>query len=153
VSVVAGVTYFYVGDPRTYELRAFDENASLRLIVRVTEPLPKPQLGQFELKKGSRSLVARSSRVASDSRPRTQPAFGEVRVDPSGRIWVQGYQDRGSWTVFDSSGRLLGGFKLTVNMPRSHRRLVGMDADHIVVKEWDTDGAAHLVFYRIVLER
>lgn len=45
--------------------------------------------------------------------PKTLPAYGELLVDGGGNLWVAAYATTAArsarWTVFDSTGRVLGG--------------------------------------------
>ena len=82
-------------------------------------------------------------------KPSAYPAHYRVRVDPSGRIWVQDYESRGSFTVLDSTGVLLGRFVLPGSGVLSRKELVGVAADHVVVLDEDADGAMHLRFHKI----
>ncbi|HLA88803.1 MAG TPA: 6-bladed beta-propeller [Gemmatimonadaceae bacterium] len=150
VRVIAGSNRFYVGDPHRYELRVFDMNSSLRLIVRVTDPLPEEEMRSIQPPRGAR--------VGADDRagmrpPRsrvTRPAFGDIRVDPAGRIWVQSYEPRHRWIVWDSLGTLLGKIEPELKVPGGrHPSLVGAETNHVVFREWDADNAVHLRFYRI----
>jgi hypothetical protein len=44
--------------------------------------------------------------------PKAMPAYSQLRIDRVGNLWVELYQpfdnERSSWTVFDSTGRMLG---------------------------------------------
>lgn len=140
-----------MADPHRYELRTYDEAAILRLLVRVAEPLPTVRV---------RSLAPRKSgeppgRGGEQGNPResavTQPAFGVVLADPRGRMWVQSYSARSEWTVFNASGLLQGRIHVGSRTPDSRpSMLAGVEADYIVVRERDEDGAVHLAFYRVL---
>jgi hypothetical protein len=66
-------------------------------------------------------------------------------------MWVQSYSARSEWTVFNASGLLQGRIHVGSRTPDSRpSMLAGVEADYIVVRERDEDGAVHLAFYRVL---
>jgi hypothetical protein len=89
------------------------------------------------------------ARMLSMPRPKTYPAYRAVRVDPLSRIWVQAYEARDLWSVFDSTGTLLG----NVTIPHyagARAEVVALERDGIVLLHSDEDGARRLSFVRLL---
>lgn len=146
----------YVSDARTFELRVHRLGGRLVRIIRVSEPATAISEGEWRtLVDGMipRSLVGDQreslrSRILGQGRPAAFPAFRRVQLDPVHRTWVQDYKRPTRWTVFDSAGTLRGQVELA-SLGLTAPELVRVSADHIVVRNRDTDGAVHLSWYSI----
>ena len=160
VSIVPSGENLYVADGRRLEVRVLDGSGRLKWIVRSAEP-PKP-ITDSDWRQQAESSVptgvpaaARDRQIAmmmSMKRPPTHPVFRHVRVDAVQRIWIDDYRNTRRWTVFDSSGALVGRLELPGDGSPSPR-LTNIERDHIVVLRRDADGASHLSFHRFQLPR
>jgi hypothetical protein len=160
VSIVPAGEDLYVADGRRLEVRVLDRAGRLKWVLRSSEP-PKAITDDDWRRQAESSVPSgmpaaqRERQIAmmmSMKRPATYPVFRRMRVDPLRRIWVDDYQDRRSWTVFDSSGVLLGRLLLPWD-DAAGARLAGIERDHIIVLRTDADGAAHLSFHRFTVPK
>lgn len=79
-------------------------------------------------------------------RPLHYPAFGRVWADSAETLWIQDYENPVRFTVLTLSGELLG----SIEFPSG--RLTRVATNHVVVRDFDRDGAAILRFHRIEYE-
>ena len=81
--------------------------------------------------------------------PETMPAYGELRTDRTGRLWVQETlvppDTIGRFTAFDRDGRMLG----TITLPPSFRVLEFGD-DYVLGVAKDELEVEQLRLYRLV---
>lgn len=144
-----------VAAARTWEIRLQDVAGRVLRITRFGRP--PIAITDQEWKERTERTIPRGSTPENRKRiesfmarkPDVYPAYWRVRVDPAGRIWVQDYETRGSFTVLDANGVLLGRFVLPGSGLLSRKDVVGVAADHVVVLDEDGDGALHLRFHRI----
>lgn len=110
-----------------YELRAYTSDGTLARIVRRDHELTRPTQADVDA-----WIEGRLAELPEERRERYQaqtgmmtpveffPAFGDVKSDPAGYLWVQEYnlpgQDQNLWTVFDPSGRVLGQVDLPADL-------------------------------------
>ena len=143
MAVAVAPAGFYVGSSGQYEIEWRDPAGSVRRILRITAP-PRPVTGDD----WERVKAARLRDVPDQQRPRqermlaempvpsTRPAFGVLRTDPDGNLWVAdavvSSEDPRSWTVFDSSGQMLG---LVTTPPGLDVRDIGRDYILAVAKD------------------
>lgn len=147
VSYAAG--YLHVADPRRYEVRSYDTTAfRLKRIIRVTEPLPAVRAPTTEGRRGTRTAIVTRSAGGNAQRTLTEPAFGAVLVDDSGRLWIRHFREWNRCALFDSDGTLVGRLDLTDPALGWMPYVVGAFGDHVVIKHRDADGAGVLSFYR-----
>ena len=83
--------------------------------------------------------------------PEQFPAYGSLAVDAAGNLWVEEYQrpgdERPRWTVFDSSGRMLG----VVEMPE--RFTIYQIGGTFVLGRWtDEMDVEHVRLYGLLKE-
>ena len=80
--------------------------------------------------------------------PGTMPAYRDLRVDRTGNLWVEEYRttddEAPRWTVFDSTGRLLG----SIATPRA-LRLDEINDDHLLGVFRDSLDVEHVRVHRI----
>ncbi len=110
---------FYVGSSGQYEVEWRDPAGTLRRILRITAS-PRPVTGDdWERAKAERmrnvpdQVRPRQERMLAELPvPSTRPAFGALQTDPDGNLWVAhsviSADDPQPWTVFDSTGTMLG---------------------------------------------
>lgn len=108
-----------IGFSDRYEIRFFAPDGLLTTLVRRNDT-PRP----VSATDVDRARDARLANEPDDNRrrdlervlatmpvPATMPAFGRVRADESGNVWVENYrapdEDDIVWVVFDAEGRLL----------------------------------------------
>lgn len=159
--VVRG-THLYVGDPRASEVRMYDESGKLTRIVRTDDPIPKTtaaergaMLPTMTPMTSDQSIMDRfKERLRTTPRPTEWPAFGLIRVDPDGRLWIEDYKKVRTapdvWTAFDGSGRLLGRLSFPAASKPGDPMIVDFTSGGVEVRRQDSDGAPHLTTYPLV---
>jgi hypothetical protein len=84
--------------------------------------------------------------------PETMPAYKDLRLDRVGNLWVEDYRPTDDevpqWTVFDSTGRLLG----AVDAPRS-LRIDDIGDDYLLGVFRDSLDVEHVRMHRITKPR
>jgi hypothetical protein len=135
MAVAVAPAGFYVASSGQYEIEWRDPAGTLRRILRITAA-PKPVTGDdWERVKAQRlrdvpaQLRPRQERMLAEMPvPSTRPAFSALRTDPDGNLWVAdavvSSEDARSWTVFDSTGQMLG---LVATPPGLDVREIGRD--------------------------
>lgn len=150
-----------VAPNHNYEIRAYDPDGTLSLVVRRAHALvaPTPAYRDAEIE---RRVALRPSeeqaerrqelreRFAETPMPETFPAFGAIMADAVGHLWVQEYdlpgQERPSplWTVFDPEGRVLG----FVETP-SGLRIYEIGEDYILGRATDDLGVEYVQMWSL----
>ncbi len=153
----------YIGDSQDASVRVLDGSGKLTRVIRwraprtrVTNELLERRVRASVPKDAPRSVV--DERIAAfrmQPVPDLLPAFLQMQVDPSGRIWLEDYplEARSAWwTVLDRDGSLLG----RVEIPRiaDARRsvtplIVEVLQDRIALSWKDDDGAVHLGYFAL----
>lgn len=88
------------------------------------------------------------SRMKQFVKPPAYPAFGRVRADPRGRIWINPYFDHLHWYVIDNNGARIS--LVSLPLPEDKRpQLVGFADESAVIRHVDESGGAQLSFYRV----
>ncbi|MEP6763883.1 MAG: 6-bladed beta-propeller [Gemmatimonadaceae bacterium] len=157
-SIIAHNGELYVANARTYEVRVQNYDGQVRRITRLTKP-PIP-ITDKQWREAAESTVPRNvtgserakqvAQWVARKRPDAFPPYLLVRVDPSNRVWVSDADSQSAWTVFDSTGILMGRVSLPIIAGRHPNQLAIPFSDHIQVREFDSDGALHLRFYHII---
>lgn len=83
----------------------------------------------------------------------TWPAYGELRYDPLGRLWMEDHTKQistGWWTVFASSGEALGRMQLPKSAKGVLPIVLGFTRDAVLIRRFDDDGAPHVTAYRLL---
>jgi hypothetical protein len=86
------------------------------------------------------------------SRPHAEywPTHGRIHVDDQGRLWVNQYQRDTKaldvWVAFGADGKMIG--KLV--LPAGWKEVIGFAKNGILIRTYDSDGAAHLELHSIV---
>lgn len=146
---------FYYASGQTYEIQVFNSAGSLERIIRrpvANRSVMRSDIQAFkeEFLQEPRLEVWARRRLNDLEFPETMPAFGSVKVDALGCIWVAEYslgrEDReGRWTVFDTDGRMLG----VVEVPRGGI-LTDIGKDYLIGR-WRTDLDVEQVrMYRLI---
>ena len=111
---------FLYGSSESYEIRTYTGDGALKRIVRSAQPstaVTQAHIGALvESRLKGSDDPARRRRLEQTyngvTYPGTMPAYGELKVDADGNVWVGDYRapgdDQPIWTVFNGSGRLLG---------------------------------------------
>lgn len=113
-----GSDRIYVGPLNRSEIEVYDAAGSLIRIFRLADPgvrVVPEDLDRARAELVDRYGAGRSSELESLYRdmpiPEHFPAFGELKVDPKGRLWVQEYpmprRDDVSWTILNKEGWIL----------------------------------------------
>ena len=88
------------------------------------------------------------SRMKQFVKPPAYPAFGRVRADPRGRIWINPYFDHLHWYVIDNAGSRIS--LVSLPLPEDQRpQLVGFADESAVLRHFDEMRAAQLSFFRV----
>jgi hypothetical protein len=132
----------YVANADVYEVSVYTLAGALVQVLRVREKPPA-----FT---DTDALTGRD--MPRSIRPATHLAFGDVRIDRAGRIWIEDHQHGGNplWTVFDPNGQILGRVALpTVSGGRKAELIsVGVDDALIAVRLEEDAGAVRFRLYK-----
>ncbi len=133
-TMLAAGELLYYGSSDSFEIEVRAVDGTLQRLIR--RPIPNPPVTAEEVEEFHRNLEQRQERMSPIWRnlysqmtlPETKPAYGRLLVDSEGNLWVADYSqerdDEGTWSVFDSEGRLLG----SVETPTGGRVLqIGSD--------------------------
>jgi hypothetical protein len=148
-----------MGDGTTFEIREYDATAKLRRIIRRDADLTLRHAHIAAHRQGVffpgmlpevRQLHERW--LAGVKFPKNVPAYSELRVDRTGRIWAREYPLAASapthWSVFGRDGAFLG----TADTPNDLAiREIG--ADYILGTRRDADGFNHVRLYSVAPSR
>ena len=153
--IATGGGRIYVGDPASYEIRAFRADGTLERILRrpvdrrPVEPAEVERLKTQELTETEerwRKTVEdkwKSAPVATH-----HPAFANMTVDADGALWVEEPKitadDPGKASVFDPDGRLLGSVALPGNF-----RITEIGRDYVLGVWKDESDLEHVRKYRV----
>lgn len=117
---LVGGSYFYVAANDTYEIQRHRPDGTPDQILRWIHEPRRVTSDDMEAERARRLANARTDNAKRDAErlfneiphPATFPAYGTVIVDDSLNLWVGDYvpatRSPTTWTVFDSSGRMLG---------------------------------------------
>ncbi|MCU0616732.1 MAG: hypothetical protein MUD17_06535 [Gemmatimonadaceae bacterium] len=149
--VLPAASGYVVADARQYAFWTVNRFGSRTRVIRAGPALKR--LSEAEWRVAAQRVFPQSPeagrRLAAGDTLRTKPAFGALRVDPRGRVWIRDQELPHGWNVFDTSGALLGRVLLR-SMFESARELVRVGADYAVVKRSGPDGEVYLDFHRIL---
>jgi hypothetical protein len=142
-----------VGNTDAFSIRIYSGSGQLLRVVRQARELPAVTRDDFERAKPASfpsTPVGAQMRAAVEQMPRpaTYPAFGELRFDGGGNLWVQEFarewDERRTWQIFSPEGRLLG----RLEVPASHT-LLDVSARHALVRVIDELGVHRVRSYLI----
>jgi hypothetical protein len=160
VSVVAHDDVITVGDAKTWEYRQYTIGGKLTRIVRVNEP-PIP-ISEAEFQRVAQGRIsptataeARLQQIEKFRRmgvPPAYPSYSVLLVDDAKRVWVRDYftVKPNGWTVFDSTGSLLGRFSLPSDSTVVYPEIVQIGRDDMQLRWQDADGAQHLGYFPLL---
>ncbi len=118
--LVAHGMQFCFGSSDTYEIRCFQDDGTLVRIVRrvlpnrTVTPADVERLKQQELAEQEDDNSRRATERRFEEMPvaETMPAYDGLEIDAAGNMWIREYSwiegAERRWTVFDSTGRMLG---------------------------------------------
>jgi len=144
-----------VGSQDAFEIGEYGEDGSLVRIIRVPDrdlTVTKDDVEAFvrtrlEGVPEDQQARSRAGLEVLPVRP-TRPAYGEIRGDPAGNLWVAAYAQYPilprSWSVFDPSRRWLGDVEMP---PRFNPRDLG--EDWLLGVETDDLGVEYVVLYSL----
>lgn len=108
--------FLYHGTGRSYEVQVFTSAGTLARLIR--RLIPNPAVTDQDVEQFRKDWLEGTNdwmhRVLPDLEiPETKPAYGTLKVDALGNLWVAEYsigreRNTGLWTVFDPDGRMLG---------------------------------------------
>ncbi len=151
---------FYFSTTDSYEVGFYSSAGQLVRIVRRNQPNLQVTAEDIERYKEERLANAGGDGPPRDFLeqslahmpfPETYPAHGSLVVDAAGNLWVEGYRrpgdERPRWTVFDSTGRMLG---LVETPERFTIHQIGPD---FVLGRWaDEVDVEHVRLYQLIKE-
>ena len=118
-STIASGHYMYHASSDSYEIQVYSKDGTLERLIR--RPIPNAPVTAADRNEFREHSVGDDPRFQSWARsrvdelvyPDTKPAYGTVKVDAVGNIWVADFSlgnDDASvnWTVFACDGRMLG---------------------------------------------
>lgn len=126
----------WAGSPRELTSRDIGTHKATSLAAR-------PPAQQASLR---RNLEKADARYATHA-----PALQDLRLDDDGRLWVEhpvimGSPPRpGRWTIFDSTGRMLGGLELP-----ERANLLGVERDLVLLRILDGENVEFVRVHRLV---
>ncbi len=150
-------TGLFVGTGASFEVAVYQPDEGLTRII--LGPAIDRDLGDAVVQQYGEELLA----DAADDSERRQieqflanalfarqfPAFGNIRVDAIGDLWVESYHVSGEaqpeWFVFDTNGRWLG----TVRTPRG-LRVLEIGEHHMMGVAYDEFGIEQVVLYDLL---
>lgn len=151
---------FYFGTTDTYQVGYYSETGELLRIVRRDRPNLQVTAADIERYKEERLENAGGDGPPRDFLeqslahmpfPEQFPAYGSLAVDADGNLWVAEYQrpgdERPRWTVFDSSGRMLG----VVEMPERFT-IYQIGRDFVLGRWTDEMDVEHVRLYGLIKE-
>lgn len=142
----------------TFEHRQYSPGGRLRRIVRtkdIVDSLTASEAGEILARRLGQDVPPARRRALEDQALGTAarlavPAYHRMNVDEAGRVWLAGPRlvagQLETWTVFDSTGSLLGRAdpNLLPDLPRGRRLLLKWTSAEVVVGYYDEDGAFHV---------
>ncbi len=153
-----GSQRYYVADNATYEIKAYDLDGGLSLLIRKRHtPVPVADedvqaVRDARLARVSNPERRRTIRRAQSMRPpppATMPAYApEIRLDAAGNLWVREYERPGdeshTWSVFRDSGELLGAVVLPVGVA-----VKDIVLDYVLGIRTDEDGVQYVQLHQL----
>lgn len=152
----------FVGDPRASEVKGFDPQGRLVIIVRTNDPIAKitsaeaailsPAMGAGAGTSGGRGRSGNATPPQPGfPLPTEWPSFDDITVDPAGRLLIQDYMkgqnDPYEYTVFDHDGRMLGKVKWRGRTSTYDAWIAGFTGTGVVMRRQDDDGAIRITTY------
>jgi len=157
--VAVGADRIYLGISDTWEIDVYSPAGALQRIIRRTHE-PRAVTDSDIEKNRSRLLEAMDNQsnpfakqlrdaYATVAYPATMPAFGEMRTDPDGNLWVAEFSpsldESRRWSVFDPDGRWLGD---VTTPPQLVVREIG--SDYVLGQTSDEMETEHVLLYRLI---
>lgn len=160
----------YVADAKRFEIRVFDADGKLEMIVRA--PYSQRHYGRAELFPKVKRSAATDSTIAATARamdelrevaeiPDSLPQFSDMLIDHAGNIWINEYAPPAKrvgpterWLVFSPDGVLTH----IVRAPLDLRGMAGpwlrsyarIGADHAITSRRDADGVESVLVYTLI---
>lgn len=141
---------FIFGNGRTFEFRRYDDSGRLIRITRLLRD--RDAITDAQWRKAIEQSIPRDATSfdsinirgswAKRTRPDRYPAYSYMRADTDGRTWVSDYASYSGWTIFDTSGLLIGRFD-------NYSQLSGIGRNFIALKVRDGDGALTVQLFKI----
>lgn len=153
--IATGPDRLHVATGDAWEVRSFDRSGRLVQILRVDESrrsVTDADIASFVEQSLARANVRNSAslRQVYDriTYPAEMPAYGDVRTDAAGHLWIQDYPAPGdpplSWTVFDRGGRPLGRIALPAGV-----RVEEIGADYLLGAGADDLGRVYVALWAL----
>lgn len=146
----------FVGDQERFEIGRYTASGALRGITRVLdvdlrltpEDIDRAVAERLAEEPPGRHAMLRAHLDAMDV-PETRPAYGRLRVDSEGNLWVSAHAlapaEPTSWDVFDPGGRWLGAVRVPEDL-----RVHGIGGDWVLGVWRDALGVEYVRMYRLV---
>jgi len=154
-TIVFGEELYY-GSSKQYEIQVFTNEGLLTRIYR--RPVPNAPVTELDMELYRDDFVGDSDEFESWARrrvsdlefPETKPAYGRIKLDALGNIWVDEYRWRRddaarNWTVFDTAGRMLG----VVEVPPRFA-ITDIGEDYLLGVWYDEMDVSYVRMYRLI---
>lgn len=131
----------------TYEFKVYDENQNLRRVTRLLRTRDRITDEQWaaalerRIPRGASPEHAASIKSHPPRRPERYESMLLMQYDPSGQLWVSDYPSDKAWTIFDSTGLIVGRYN-------AYWGLAGVGRDFVAVRWRDNDFALSVKFYK-----
>lgn len=131
----------YVGTQDRYEIMVLDSEGKTRRLIRWLRPL-RPV---------TEEIISKLEADGSPRYPKHFPAFGAMRADKDGNLWVQEYEDPlmedtvTRWAIFDRVGRL----KATAELPSRGLWITEIGSGDVVGIASDSNDVLHVRRHRL----
>jgi hypothetical protein len=159
-NAVVGVhgSELFTGTQESFEVIAWSASGEPRRIIRLlrpNQPVTREDVRAFEEQLAETNRAREESGADLVTRPAlpypaTMPAYGALRVDREGNLWVRAYAPNPSeetpWHVFAASGSYLGELLL----PGGRFTLHEIGASHVIGVERDDLDVASIVVYDLM---
>lgn len=153
--IVTGPDRLHVATGDAWEVRTFDRTGRPVQILRVDEPrrrVTDADIASFVEQALAGANVGNPAglRQAYDriTYPAEMPAYGDVRTDAAGRLWIQDYSAPGdpppSWTVFERDGEPLGRIALPTGV-----RVEEIGTDYLIGTGADDLGRVYVALWAL----
>lgn len=157
--IVASGDQFYVGYGDSPEIRVYSAAGELIKIFRWADSVVRfsddvladiIRSGRFEMGIPGLSAEELVERIRDQPRLTNLPAYGAMKVDAGGRIWLEDHRYRTTepvaWTIFDPTGRPLGRVRIPeIAGAQEWIRLGHVGEDHVfLIWRDESEGFVHV---------
>ena len=151
-SVFARGASFYVGDPRSSAIHAYDQRGRLIQVIMTNDPPRVVTAAEAGVIRGAVGTTG-SKPPRESAKPEFWPGYRGIVGDGSDRIWLEEFVKPSEtlrvWTWFSSDGHVAGRFSLPKSANTADSRIIGFIDGAAVLRREDSDGARHVTLVRL----